>query len=58
MASAGGEEIVDPKNGESRSAYMTDAVVQMFIPMDRGKLDELVFPARTGGKMVKMSSNG
>ncbi len=47
--------IVDPKNGESRSAYMTDTVVQMFIGTERGKPNELVFPARTGGKMAAIS---
>jgi integrase len=47
--------IIDPKNGESRSAYMTDAVVQMFSGMTRGKPDELVFPSTTGGQMGKIS---
>jgi integrase len=47
--------IVDPKNGESRNAYMTDAVVQMFTGMERGKPDGIVFPARTGGKMAAAS---
>lgn len=47
--------VVDPKNGESRSAYMTDAVVRMFVSMKRGKPNELVFPARTGGKMEAAS---
>ncbi len=47
--------IVDPKNGESRSAYMTDAVVQMFGGMKRGKPDELVFPSTTGELMGKVS---
>lgn len=47
--------IIDPKNGESRSAYMTDAVVQMFGGMERGKPDELVFPSNTGERMGKIS---
>ncbi len=48
--------IVDPKNGESRSAYMTDAVVQMFGSMERGKPSELVFPSTTGERMGKISN--
>lgn len=47
--------VVDPKNGESRSAYMTDAVIQMFGKIKRGKPNELVFPARTGNKMEAAS---
>lgn len=48
--------IVDPKNRESRTAYMTDAIVQMFTGMELGKPDELVFPDRTGGKPGKISN--
>lgn len=47
--------IVDPKNKETRSAYMTDVVLQMFGDMKRGKPEELVFPSRTGDKLGKIS---
>ena len=47
--------IVDPKNGETQSAYMTDAVMQMFGSIGRGKPGELVFPSRKGGRMKAMS---
>jgi integrase len=38
--------VLDPKNNESRSVYMTDTVIKMFEEMKRGKPDDLVFPAR------------
>ncbi|MCB2217441.1 MAG: site-specific integrase [Desulfobulbaceae bacterium] len=38
--------VMDPKNDESRSVYMTDTIVQMFAQMKRGAPDTLVFPAR------------
>ncbi len=38
--------VLDPKNNESRSVYMTDTVLRMFEEMKRGKPDDLVFPAR------------
>ena len=38
--------ILDPKGGESRRAYMTDAVVSMFQRMQRRSPNNLVFPAR------------
>ena len=47
--------VVDAKNAESRSVYMTVAVMQMFEEMERGAPDELVFPARNGMVRVQMS---
>lgn len=41
--------IVDPKNGQSRSVFMTEAVVSMFSEMPRGRQDEIIFSeGRTG----------
>lgn len=48
--------VVDAKNGESRSVYMTAAVMQMFLEMKRGAANELVFPA-TNGKRMERASN-
>jgi integrase len=39
--------VLDPKGGESRHVYMTDAVVEMFLSMLRRYPNNLVFPART-----------
>ena len=38
--------ILDAKNGQSRSVYMTDIILKMFSAMKQGKTDDLVFPAR------------
>ncbi len=38
--------IVDSKSGESRTVYMTDKVLAMFVEMDRREPNMLVFPAR------------
>ena len=48
--------VIDPKNGENRTAYMTDAIVSMFISMKRGKAYELLFPSTTGKKMDRVSN--
>jgi integrase len=47
--------VLDPKNDESRMVSMTQAVFTMFESMERGKSDELVFPARNGGRMTAVS---
>ncbi len=47
--------VVDAKNGQSRSVYMTAAVVQMFSGMKRGAANELVFPATNGKRMERAS---
>lgn len=47
--------IIDPKAGENRTAFMSDAVVSMFQGITAGKPNELVFPSRTGGKMQSVS---
>lgn len=38
--------IIDPKNGETRTVYMTDVILQMFKKMVRGRPDEFVFPSK------------
>jgi len=48
--------VVDAKNGESRSVYMTEAVMQIFSEMHRGGENQLVFPAATGKKMQRVSN--
>lgn len=47
--------IVDPKNGESRTAYMTNEVLAMFTDMKRGNPGNLVFPSKKGDKMKSAS---
>ena len=47
--------IVDPKNGESRTAYMTNEVLAMFSEMERGMPGDLIFPSQKGDKMKSAS---
>ncbi len=47
--------VLDPKNSESRTVPMTKAIISMFESMEPGKPNELVFPARGGGKMTAIS---
>jgi integrase len=47
--------VIDPKNAESRSVYMTDTTRMMFDEMKQGKPADLVFPSRKGGKMSSIS---
>ncbi len=47
--------IIDPKNGESRTAYMTNETLTMFFEMERGKPGDLVFPSRKDDKMKSAS---
>jgi integrase len=48
--------IVDPKNGENRTAYMLEPVRKMFSEMHPGAPGELVFPDKNGCKMGKVSN--
>lgn len=45
----------DTKSGRTRHAYMTAAVKEMLRDLPKGKLDELVFPARSGERRVQVS---
>lgn len=47
--------VVDPKNGETRSVFMTDRVLEMFRTITKGRPDELVFPSGTGDKRTRVS---
>lgn len=47
--------IIDPKNGESRYAYMTDAVDSMFNGLEKGKPDSFVFSSNKGTRMGRIS---
>ena len=49
--------VVDPKNSESRSVYMTAAVVQMFTEMERGAPNELVFLSTNGKRLERVSNS-
>lgn len=40
--------MVDPKNGETRSVFMTDRVLEMFHAMTKVPPDDIVFPSNTG----------
>lgn len=48
--------IVDPKNGETRTTYMTQAIIKMFEEMQRGRPDSLIFPAINRKQMVRISN--
>jgi integrase len=45
----------DTKSGRTRYAYITEAVKRMLQSHPRGKLDDLVFPARGGTRRVQIS---
>ncbi|PSH02654.1 MAG: integrase [Acidobacteria bacterium] len=45
----------DTKSGKTRAALMTDAVSVMLAARKRGAPNELVFPARGGGKIIQVS---
>lgn len=45
----------DTKSGKTRAALITDAVSVMLAARKRGAPNELVFPARGGGKIVQVS---
>lgn len=47
--------VLDPKNGETRTVYMTDVVLAMFDTMEVGNPPDLVFPSRKGGRMGSVS---
>jgi integrase len=49
--------VVDPKNGESRSVFMTERVHAMFENMTEGRPDEIVFPSKKGGKRTRVSKS-
>ena len=53
---AGSISIMDPKNGESRSAFLNDELLRMFSEMKPGFPNELVFPATNGKKMTSISN--
>ncbi|NCO60141.1 MAG: integrase [Deltaproteobacteria bacterium CG_4_9_14_3_um_filter_51_14] len=44
----------DTKNGQSRVVFMTDQVKEVF-SKKQGERNQLVFPARTGGRMASIS---
>ena len=46
----------DTKNGKTRAAYMTERVKEIFTARERGGPSELVFPDRTGKRMVRISN--
>ncbi|MHC4138519.1 MAG: tyrosine-type recombinase/integrase [Planctomycetota bacterium] len=46
----------DTKNTKTRTAYMTQEVIDMFSKVDRGSNGELVFPNRNGSKINKVSN--
>lgn len=48
--------VIDPKNSESRFTAMTDAVAGMFSGMEKGKPYDLVFPAKNGKRMDRISN--
>lgn len=47
--------VIDPKNSETRSVFMTDTILQMFQTMERGSQNFLVFPSRNGKRMTLIS---
>jgi integrase len=49
-------KIMDPKNGETRTTYMTKTVIEMFNEMQQGAPDDLIFPATNGKQMVRISN--
>ena len=49
--------LVDTKNRESRSVYMTDAIFNMFTEMEPGEPGELVFPTKDGKPMQQISDS-
>lgn len=49
--------VVDPKNSDTRSVFMTDRVLAMFQGMDEGKPSELVFPSQKGTKRNRISKS-
>lgn len=48
--------VIDPKNGETRSVFMTDRIVEMFKGMQKGKPEELVFPSENGNQRIRVSN--
>lgn len=49
--------IIDPKNSESRTAFMVDAVFKMFSEMEQGTPDALVFPDKYNKVMSQISDS-
>jgi integrase len=49
--------VVDPKNSDTRSVFMTDRVLDMFESMEKGKPNELVFPSQRGTKRNRISKS-
>lgn len=49
--------IIDPKNSESRNAFMTDAVFEMFSEMEQSTPDALVFPDKYNKVMAQISDS-
>lgn len=47
--------VVDPKNTETRSVYMTDTIFELFMGMNRGEPSDLVFPSRKSEQMTSVS---
>jgi integrase len=47
--------LVDTKNGESRMAFMTDSVFQMFSEMEYGAANDLVFPSKNKNEIQFLS---
>jgi integrase len=47
--------VIDPKNSETRSVFITDTILQMFESMERGAPDALVFPSRNGKRRTLIS---
>jgi integrase len=49
--------ILDPKNGNTRTAFMAEAVYQMFSEMSPGKANDLIFATKEGIPMKQVSDS-
>ncbi len=47
--------VIDPKNGETRSVFMTEKILDMFSKMTKDRRDEIVFPSTNGKKRPRVS---
>lgn len=46
--------ILDTKNKTSRPVVMNEAIRELFLGMERGRSEDLVFPAKNGKRMIQM----
>lgn len=49
--------VIDPKNSETRTAFMIDSVYQMLLDMPKGSPGELVFPSKYNKVMTQISDS-